>query len=394
MNNRWAVLALMFFVGLNMPMQFQSVAVLAPFLIRDAGLGYSEIGVLTGLFMAPGIFLAGAAAVIAGRIGDRLTVTLGVALMTIAAALFVFSESYAAMYASRLLGGAGAVVITVFLPKIVTDWFAGREIATAQSIIASSFGLGVGLALAILPSIASAVDWRTAMLANAGVGVVGVALLLMLYRDHPTGVAAPGLADPGRARISGQETVLAGVAGVGRGLFSCGYVVFMGFAPALLVLQGMDVAAAALLTSVAAAMSVFSVPAGGYLSDRTGKVDWFIALGAIGTGISCLLLPYLAPAALWVLAFGLLRGGCTGGIMAMPAAALRPTSRRAGFAVASSVYFLFMAAAPAIAGFLLDVTGDAIAPLWFAAGLWFAILAQLALFRVLLRRWVVGRAVA
>ena len=74
--------------------------------------------------------------------------------------------------------------------------------------------------------------------------------------------------------------------------------------------------------------------------------------------------------------------------MAMPAEALRPESRRAGFAIASAVYFLLMAAAPAIAGLLLEETGDAKAPLFFAALLWFGILAQLALFRVLLRRWV------
>jgi len=388
MQNRWAVLALLFVVGLNMPMQFQVVPALAPFLVADANLNYAEIGALTGLFMAPGIVLAGPSALVAAALGDRLTVALGVALMAAATVVFVMSDSYALMYASRLMGGVGGVVITVFLPKIVTDWFAGREIATAQSIMASSFGVGVGLALAILPAMATLADWRTAMLANTAVGVVAVLLLLTLYREHPAGVASRRRAQ-NDGGIAQKEALLAGLAGSGRGLFSTGYVVFMSFAPPLLILKGMSAAEAGLLTSLAAMMSIVSVPLGGYLSDKTGKVNWFISLGAIGTGIACLALPYLAPAALWVMAFGLLRGGCTGGIMSMPAEALRPSSRRAGFAIASSTYFLLMAAAPAAAGLLLEETGDAKAPLFFAAGLWFAILAQLALFRFLLGRWVV-----
>lgn len=389
MQSRWAALALIFLVGLNMPMQFQAVPALAPFLVAEAGLGYGEIGALTGLFMAPGIVLAGPAALVAGALGDRLTVALGVALMAAATVVFVASDSYAVMYASRLAGGVGGVAVAVFLPKMVTDWFAGREIATAQSLVASSFGVGVGLALAILPALATWTDWRLAMLANTGIGAVAVVLLLTLYREHPHGAAAPRRAERGRG-MSGREGLLAGLAGSGRGLFGTGYVVFMGFAPPLLILQGMSVAQAGLLTSLAAMMSIVSVPLGGWLSDRSGRVDWFIALGAIGTGLACLALPYLAPAALWVLAFGLLRGGCTGGIMAMPAQALRPESRRAGFAVASSVYFAIMAAGPAVAGFLLAETGDARTPVFFAAGLWFAILAQLALFRILVRRWVVS----
>lgn len=388
MQNRWAALALIFLVGLNMPMQFQAVPALAPFLVAEAGLDYAEIGALTGLFMAPGIVLAGPAALVAGALGDRLTLALGVALMAVATVVFVATESYAVMYASRLAGGIGGVAAAVLLPKMVTDWFAGREIATAQSLVAPSFGVGIGLALAIMPALATWTDWRLAMLVNSGVGAVAVVLLLTLYREHPHGAAAPRRAAGGRDSMSGREGLLAGLAGSGRGLFGTGYVVFMSFAPPLLILQGMSVAEAGLITSLAAMMSIVSVPFGGWLADRTGRVDWIIALGAIGAGVSCLALPYLAPAALWVLAFGLLRGGCTGGILAMPARALRQESRRMGFAVASSVYFAIMAAAPALAGLLLDATGDASTPILFAAGLWFAILAQLALFRVLVRRWV------
>ena len=81
LTNRWAVLGLVFLIGLTLPMQFQAVPALAPFLINEAGLSYTDIGVLTGLFMFPGIFLAAPGGVLATRIGDKAALLMGLAVM-------------------------------------------------------------------------------------------------------------------------------------------------------------------------------------------------------------------------------------------------------------------------------------------------------------------------
>ena len=184
---------------------------------------------------------------------------------------------------------------------------------------------------------------------------------------------------------------MSALAGAGRGLFSAGYAVFMSFLPPLLIARGMAPVEAGLLTSLAAVTSLISVPLGGYLSDRTGKPAWFIVGGSLASTLTCLALPYIAPAVLWVLLFGAVRGGCTGGIMSLPSRVLRPESRNTGFAVVSAVYFVCMAAFPALAGWLLDWTGSTAAPLWFAALLWFLIAVVLAVFLILERRWITPR---
>lgn len=387
LQNRWAVLALMFVVGLNMPMQFQALLAAAPFLIAEDAMDYGEIGLLTGLFMAPGVFLSAASGVIAAKLGDRWTLALGVGLMSVAGFALTLTDSFLAQAACRLLGGAGGVAITVFLPKIATDWFSGKELATAQSAAASSFGLGLGIALAVIPALAETDGWRFALQANAAFGLVSVVVMLLLYRDHAYG--RPRDAEqPAPARISREETVLASLGGVGRGLFGAGYVAFMSFAPPVLILGGLSASEAGLLTSVAAVLSIASVPLGGYLTDLSGRPNLFIAGGAVTSAAACFLLPYFAPALLWIVAFGVLRGGCTGGILAMPGEVLRPESRRAGFAVVSASYFVCMAAFPAIGGYILEATARPDAAMWFAGGLWLAILAQLAIFRTLQARWV------
>ena len=387
LTNRWAVLGLMFLIGLALPMQLQAVPALAPFIVAEAGLTYTDIGALTGLFMFPGIFLAVPGGLLADRIGEKLTLTIGLAVMLGSALLFVATESYAVMFLSRLLGGSGAVLLAILLPKVVTDWFVGKEIATAQSIIASSFGLGVGLATAALPSVAVSFSWQAAMVANTGVTALAIVLVLAVFRDRDAGV---GEASDGQTawRISKPELVLSSFAGIARGLFSTGYLVFMSFMPLLLIGQGMQVVEAGLLISLAAAVSIVSVPLGGILSDRTGKPNYFIVGGAVGTALTCVLVPHFAPALLWVLLFGLLRGGCTGGIMALPSQVLRPESRNTGFAVSSAMYFVCMALFPPMAGYILDATNDTATPLWFAGLLWLLIPVVLAVFKILQHQWI------
>lgn len=389
--NRWMVLGLLFLVGLTAPMQFQAVAALAPFLIADAGLTYTDVGVLSGLFMLPGVALAAPIGPLSAWLGDRQTLVLGIVLMAVSAFVFALTDSYVVMLASRVAGGAGAVAVGVLLPKVVTDWFAGREIATGMSIIAASVGLGIGIAMALLPTIAAPTSWRIAMATIAGLTLLSILPLLALYRDEARDQTRPA-AGVLLWRIGGRELVLCALAGVGRGLFSSGYAVFMSFLPPLLIARGMPAVEAGVLTSLTAVASIISVPLCGYLSDRTGKPAWFIVGGSLGAASACILVAYIAPPIVWILLFGTIRGGCTGGLMALPSRVLRPESRNTGFAVVSAAYFICMSAFPALAGWLLDWTGRPAAPMWFAGLLWFLITVLLGAFLLLERRWILSPA--
>ena len=388
LKNRWVVLGLMFLIGLTLPMQLQTVPALAPFLITDLGLNFTDIGVLTGMFMFPGILLALPGGMLTARIGDKLSLTIGLSVMLGSALLFATSNSYGAMFFSRVLAGSGAVLVTMLLPKVTTDWFVGKEIAAALATIASSFGFGVGLAQAVLPMVADLTSWSIAVVANATTIALAIILLLTIYRDREANLGETDK-QPGLWRLNRREFVLSMLAGIGRGLFSTGYVLFMGFLPIFLITQGMNPVDAGLLTSVAAMVSLVSVPLGGVLSDWTGKPNHFIVGGALGTALTCFLIPYFALPLLWVLLFGLLRGGCTGGIMALPSQVLRPGSRSNGFAVVSATYFACMASIPQLGGFLLDVTADNSAAICLAGLLWLAIPILLAVFKVLQHKWIV-----
>src|SRR5882757_3016703 len=58
LRNRWGILAVLFAVRATMAFQFQSVAAVAPLLSSEYGVGLADVGVLIGLYFAPGVALA------------------------------------------------------------------------------------------------------------------------------------------------------------------------------------------------------------------------------------------------------------------------------------------------------------------------------------------------
>ena len=384
---------MMFLIGLSVAMQLQAVQALAPFLVEHVGLTYAEIGVLTGLIMLPGVFLALPGGMLAARLGDRRTMAIALSLMLFGALLFAATESYTVMIVARLIGGSGTAVFTTQALKVVTDWFAGREISTAMSINAASFGLGIGVATGLLSGIAAVSSWQVAMLTSVALIAAALCMVLALYRDKadtPSQAAQPSK-HTGIARglqLSLHEFVLALLAAAMRMWFASGYVLFMSFAPVLLIARGTGVAEAGFLVSMSAVVALGSVPLGGYLTDRTKKPNIFITVGALGAAFCCFMLPQGGVVLPWILLFGLLRGACTGGIMALPSEVLRPGSRNAGFGLSSTIYFLGLTVIPPLAGWILDKTRNADTPLWFAMGLWLMIPLTLLVFRVLQRSWM------
>ena len=77
--NRWTILGALCVVRLGIGFQFQTVGSVAPFLVDDLGIDYSQIGTLVGLFMLPGIVLALPAGFLGKLYGDKRVSSLATA---------------------------------------------------------------------------------------------------------------------------------------------------------------------------------------------------------------------------------------------------------------------------------------------------------------------------
>ena len=180
LSNRWSILALLFAVRTGMGLQYQAVAALSPMLMADLSLTVADIGLLIGLYHAPGAILAFPGGAIGARLGDRRVVLIGLALMIAGELAMALVPAWSMQIAGRLLAGIGGILLNVSMTKMVADWFAGREINTAMAIFGNSAPFGIALALLALPSIA-----------GAGGRIVG---LVRGRRLSDCGARCPGLA--------------------------------------------------------------------------------------------------------------------------------------------------------------------------------------------------------
>jgi predicted MFS family arabinose efflux permease len=385
-RNRWFVLAVLFLVRTAMAVQFQSVGSLAPILAQELAFDYATIGSLIGLYMLPGVVIALPGGVLMQRFGAVAIALVGLGAMAAGGALMGASDSFWPMAAGRIASGTGAVLLNVTLTKMTADWFVGREIVTAMSILIASWPFGIALALIGFVPLASAYGWPAVMNADAAVSLASLALLAVAYRNPP-GSANSEIAKL-ELNLTGREWLLVVLAGAAWGTFNVGYIDIVSFAPGLFVTRGYSLAQASGLISIIGWVMIVSIPLSGYAAEVSRRPYAVTAAGLTLAAASIVLMAAgVAPLAVFAVV-AVVIGLPAGPIMALPAQALREESRAPGMGVFYTCYYVAMAVLPGLAGMARDLAGSPAAPVLCAAVMMLAALASLAGFVAVLRRRV------
>src|SRR4051812_24891207 len=124
--------------------------------MTDFSLTIADVGLLIGLYHAPGTFLAFPGGAIVARLGDKRVVLIGLALMIAGEVMMAGAGTWPMQIAARFLAGSGGILLNVSMSKMVTDWFADKEISTAMAVFGNAAPFGIALALVALPAIAAA----------------------------------------------------------------------------------------------------------------------------------------------------------------------------------------------------------------------------------------------
>jgi MFS family permease len=365
LRNRWAILAVLFTVRLAMGFQFQSVAAVAPLLERDLGVDLADIGVLIGLYFTPGVALALPGGAIGQKFGDKATV-LGALLLMLAGGLaMAFFPAWDVQIAGRLVAGAGGVLLNVQMSKMLTDWFAGREIATAMAIFVNSWPAGIAISLLTLPAIGRAYGMGAVYLAVAAIIGCGMLLLGGLYRAP----ANHAVAARAGARLD-RNTVLAMIAAaLIWSLYNVGFATIFSFGPSMLVEHGWSITAAGSTISIVLWLTVLSVVFGGFLTDHIGHPEAIIVAGCIVFAMLMILLPRSGSVLAITVALGLVCGLPAGSIMSLPARVLTPATRGIGIGLFFTVFYAGMMLGPVLGGACAKWAGSAGAALDFGAAM-------------------------
>ena len=363
MRNRWGILAVLFLVRLTMAFQFQSVAAVAPLLGSEFGVSLADIGILIGLYFTPGVALALPGGAIGQRFGDKTTVLGALLLMLIGNLAMAYSDSWTGQIAGRLVGGAGGVLLNVQMTKMVADWFAGKEIATAMAIFVNSWPAGIALSLLTLPLIGTAYGVSAVYLAVAALIGLGLVLLAAAYRPPANSVTAAATS----AGLDSNAAIAVIAAGLIWGLYNVGFAMIFSFGPSMLVERGWSISAAGSIISIVLWVAVVSVPLGGFVADRSGRPELILVAGCIVFAMLMVALPRSGAVVLTVAALGLICGQPAGPILSLPARVLQPATRAIGMGVFYTVYYAAMMLGPAVGGACAKWAGSADAAFDFGA---------------------------
>ncbi len=390
-SNRWMVLAIIFLARTCVGFQFITVAAQMPQLRAELHFDYSQIGILLGVFMIAGALLSLPSGMIANRLGDRRTIQIGLIALVVGGAILGSGDTFHAALIGRIIGGFGAVFITVPAAKILTDWFVGKEMATAMSILGVAWPVGIAVGMSLLPFINVWSDWRVAVYVTAAAPALAMVLVSILpaqVERAEAGSAPPNpVARPPLWSIHPREFWIILAGGAAWPLMSTGgYVVFSSYAPIMLIDRGIPHTTAALVISLLSWLLIVIIPLGGYLTDRTGKKDLMFWGGCLAAAAAIAMVPVMDPVELWVVLSAVL-GLTVGMVMALPGEVLSAKSRSTGLGLYYTMYYVGTGVLPAIAGWIQDTTGSAALVIWFSAACLALAPFSLLACRILQYRW-------
>lgn len=383
MYTRWKILLLVFFARIALGFQFQVMGSVSPQLVEQLSMSHAAAGTLIGLFLFSGIFLSFPAGFANRFVSDRALVTGGLLLLALGGWISSLNPLFSTIAFGRIVCGAGFVLSTLYFAKMVADWFSGREMATAMSVLVMSWPIGIALGQVVHPVIAERFGY-TAALYTASIYCFVAALFVTLgYRAPQTENAgslktATPLTSTNFTTSHWKLTVIAASV---WGFFNAGYVVYLSFAARAIQADGYTEIQASMIASIASWIMIFSAIAAGQLADRTGKRDLILYFSMFAAVLSLTMLAFQTAIIFATILFGLLGAASAGIIMALTGESMPAESRAFGMGIFFTIYFIIGLPAPAIAGWLYDITDNLISPMLFGAFL-FALVAVLnALFR-------------
>lgn len=365
-SNSWVVLAALFFGRMCMGLQVQSVAALTPFLVTGLGLSYSEIGLLIGLFLLPGIFLGLPETLLGARFGYRWVGVTGVVLMAGGSAVLGAADGFASATLGRLVSGAGGILVNITFIRLVGELFDGRAVTRALSVLMCSWPIGLAVAALALPWIAAQTGWRTPFFALSLVCVLAAVFVLVVTPKRQPGPTTTATLH-WWPRLSARDWALSLLSGASWAAFTAAGIIYLSFAPIQLVERGYSVTAAGAVVSSVLWFGLVGLPLGGWLGDKKHGAQAVI-LGGSGAALVAVLMVLMGgDPLLWGALLGIAWCMPAAPYMAMLQHALAPDARAGGYGVYFTLFYSGFFAFPALAGWLMDMSGTSVAPLYFAA---------------------------
>jgi sugar phosphate permease len=146
--------------------------------------------------------------VILDRVGPKVLVSVGAALMAIGQLTLALAPDFSIAVVGRILVGAGDAMTFISLQRIVVSWFSGRKLPLISQALVTVGALGQVLSAIPLSLVLHDFGWQPAFLSAASASVLSFVLVTALLSNEPDAVTRP-VPIPLRAAVKQLREALA-----------------------------------------------------------------------------------------------------------------------------------------------------------------------------------------
>jgi MFS family permease len=314
---RWAILAIVYLSILAFTFIFQSIPPILPFILSELHLTYAQSGLLMSLFALPGIFVSLLGGFLADRYGMKPLGTGCFILMIGGTFLVGLGMNFQLLGLGRIIAGIGGLTLSVFLPKLLSQWFKEKELGLAMGIFNTGVPLGSVICFGLFGTLGDHWGWRTPVLLTGIYLFITFILFITLYRLPPSHEA-----DEGKSLTIYQSLREMGwpIWGVGFSWlwFNAAFISFATFAPDFFLQKNYSIEQSGVLIGIPLLGSLFFSAPIGYFVDRFKHQEWFIGVGAMALTILALFFNFSTSFLLLVILMGIFSAMIPAPIYSLP----------------------------------------------------------------------------
>src|SRR5471030_196895 len=179
--HRWAMLAGVWLVYACFGATAAAIAPLVSHITGELSLSHTQMGSILGAWQFVYIGAAIPCGALLDRLGARRGLTLGALVVAASGILRGLATDYLTLLLAVAAFGIGGPLVSVGAPKVISQWFAGRERGLAMGLYNVGQAVGTIGALLLTSSVGLALaggDWRIVLIFY---GVVALAAALVWY---------------------------------------------------------------------------------------------------------------------------------------------------------------------------------------------------------------------
>lgn len=352
-SNKWIVLGISFSLMLVFAISLQALPPIFNNMMKDIPFSNKQAGLLMSSYSILGIFFPFLLVVFLDKLDLKKMVLVALGLVVLGLVGFSLSTSYMVLLLFRLLSGAGATILVVLAPLLVTMHFGRKDIGTAMGIFNIAVPLGTVISVNLFGYLGLFMSWRSII----GI-IVGFVLMVLLLVIFFLLIPSPKVEKDSNSsklpfKLSSSLVFLAIIWMIVNGQL----LAYTTFGSQFFQLFDMSIQEAGVLTSMIMLVPIFITPIIGIIIDKTGHKKIYLLLGLLimATALFSIVTSWLS-VVFWVVALGIGFSFAPVVVFSLLPDVVKPEHTGMGLAVLTAASNLGISIGPVGFGSLLDIT--------------------------------------